>query len=192
MHAILQRRRATVGAASLGYKVLFVELLQTLNRHDRTWNRSSRVTAVLPHNSYYVSLNGSRRVTQRTRAHIKSISLFPILAEDVCFGRQPLRVASEAPHPRAQPGVVPVAAMDCPGEKTEALNPAAVTEDADEVEDVHEVKCPIDDPAPCVRSSSPVLRCRCGTTPSSSASQPAQRPQEPLPVAPPISRQQHQ
>ena len=32
-HALLQRRRAAAGAASLRHKVLFVELLQKLNRH---------------------------------------------------------------------------------------------------------------------------------------------------------------
>ena len=38
------------------------------NRQDNRWERSGRMTAVLPHNSYHVSLDGSRRVTKRMRA----------------------------------------------------------------------------------------------------------------------------
>ena len=159
------------------------------NRHGRLWDRSGRITAVLPHNSYYVSLDGSRRVTQRTRAHIKPISLFPIRAEDVCIGRQPLSVATEALRPGTQPGVVPVpvATEEYPIAKIEALEPAASTEDTNKVDHIDEVKCPVNNPSPRIHSASLVIRRHRGAAPSGSALQPAQRAQEPFPVAPTIS-----
>ena len=137
-----------------------MKLLQGLNRHDRTWNRSGRVTAVLPHNSYYVLFNGSRRVIQRTRAHIKPIALFPIRADNVCFARQPLGVTNDAVRPGPQPNVVPVpiAAQDHAIEEKTALEPAAQTKDADK--DILEVKCPVDSPALVQRSASPCFRRR--------------------------------
>ena len=48
-------------------KVCFFCTLHYTNRQDRASNQSGPVTAVLPHN--YVSLDSSRRVTQRMRAH---------------------------------------------------------------------------------------------------------------------------
>ena len=50
------------------------------NRQNRKWDRSGRITAVLPHNSYHLSPDRSRRVKRRTRAHLRPISLFPIHA----------------------------------------------------------------------------------------------------------------
>ena len=66
------------------------------NRLDRTWDRSGRVTAVLPNNSYYVSLDGSRRVTQRMRAHIKPIAIFPIHLDDASSDKPQPVVNSDA------------------------------------------------------------------------------------------------
>ena len=113
---------------------------------------------VLPHNSYHVSLDGSRRVTQRTRAHIKPISLFPIRV-DAFYVPQPLRVTSYALRARSQHDVaVPVTAQDYAIEEKAALEPAAQTKDANE--DVLEVKCPVDRPALVTKSASPLLHRR--------------------------------
>ena len=60
------------------------------NRQDRKWDCSGRITALLPH-------NGSRRVTQRTHAHLKPISLFPIHASDGSFALPPPRFTYETP-----------------------------------------------------------------------------------------------
>ena len=83
---------------------------------------------MLPHNSYYVLLDGSRRVTQRTRAHIKPIAIFPIRSDDVCYARPPPAV-SDAPQP-SQSGVVPVAATDHTARETPVMEPATAEADA--------------------------------------------------------------
>ena len=41
------------------------------NRHDKTWSKSGRVVEILPHGAYRVMVDGSRRVSQRTRQHLK-------------------------------------------------------------------------------------------------------------------------
>ena len=50
------------------------------NRHDRRWDRSGRVNAILPINLYHISLNGSRCIAKRMRPHLKPISILPIQA----------------------------------------------------------------------------------------------------------------
>ena len=137
-----------------------MKLRLLLNRHDRTWDRSGRVTAVLPHDSYHVSLDRSRRVTQRTRAYIKPISLFPIRAGDAFCAPQPLGVTSDAPRAGLPLNVaIPVPAPAHTVEAKASLEPAFQTKDANE--DVLEgVKCPVDRPALTARSASPVVRHR--------------------------------
>ena len=92
------------------------------------------MTAVLPNNAYYVSLDGSRRVTQRTRAHIKPIAIFPLHAGDVYSGRPLPGASSDAPVV-ARPDVVPVpVAADPPvGPETPPLEPAHAPEVANDV-----------------------------------------------------------
>ena len=89
-HPFLRRTRAQevppLTSLSLGhskgiqgtYRSAFCASDCLSNRHDHLWNCSGRTTAVLPHNSYHVLHNGSRRVNQRMLAHLKPISIFPI------------------------------------------------------------------------------------------------------------------
>ena len=147
-----------------------------MNRHDRTWDRSGRVTAVLPHNAYYVSLDGSRRVTQRTRAHIKPISIFPLHAGDVSCGRPLPATSSDAPvvaRPEVDP--VPVAADPPFRPETPPLEPADAPTTIS-----GDVKVPVErlvDRAPTRPSSaSPVARRREHSRLPASVSQPTPRP----------------
>ena len=126
------------------------------------------MTAVLPNNSYYVSLDGSRRVTQRTRAHIKPIATFPLYADDAsCVRLQPgaSNDAAIVPGPRAFP--VRVAADAPVEEKTPPLEPAHAPPVS--IEDV-KIERVVDRAPDRAASSSPVaghrdqplpvLRCR--------------------------------
>merc|ERR1711872_527480 len=145
------------------------------NRHDRTWDRSGRVTAVLPNNAYYVSLDGSRRVTQRTRAHIKPIAIFPLHAGDASCGRPPL-ATNDAPiitRPEVEP--VPVAADPPFRPETPPLEPAdAPTTIADDVK--VQVERLVDRAPTRPSSASPVARRREHSRLPASVSQPTPRP----------------
>ena len=132
------------------------------------------MTAVLPNNAYYVSLDGSRRVTQRTRAHIKPISIFPLHIDDVSCGRPPRGASSDAPV-AAEPRIlqVPVAADHLVNEKTPPLESTDAPPIADEVAVKLERTVA---GAPARPSSfSPVARRRRPLRLPASASQPAPR-----------------
>ena len=174
----------SLSSATTGASNNFITLLY--NRQDRTWDRSGRVTAMLPNNSYYVSLDGSRRVTQRTRAHIKPIAIFPIHSGDVFSGRLRPGALSDAPvvtQPRVVP--VPVTAVDGARPKTPPLEPAHAQEDvADDIATPVKIERDIDGAATRPSSSSPVLRRRRLHAHPSSVSQPAPRPSVPPRLAP--------
>ena len=144
------------------------------------------MTAVLPNNAYYVSLDGSRRVTQRTRAHIKPIAIFPIHADDASSGRLQPVVRSDASitQPRVLP--VPVATEDDAVGTTPPVEPAHAPENvADNADDApFEVKREIDGPPARFSSSSPVLRRRGRHAHPATVSQPAPRPPVPSRLAP--------
>merc|ERR1711911_543383 len=148
------------------------------NRHDRTWDRSGRVTAVLPNNAYYVSLDGSRRVTQRTRAHIKPIATFPLHVDDVCCVR-PLPGASGDAPVVAQPRAFPVrVAADPPvEEETPAVEPAHAPSFPDDTVKVERI---VDGTPHRPASSSPISGRRDRLRLLATVSQPTQR----TPVAP--------
>ena len=134
------------------------------------------MTAVLPNNAYYVSLDGSRRVTQRTRAHIKPIAIFPLHAGDVSCGR-PLPAtfsdASTVARPEVEP--VPVAADPPFRPETPPLEPAdAPTTIADDVK--VEVERLVDRAPTRPSSASPVARRREHSRLPASVSQPTPRP----------------
>ena len=75
LHLLSRCRGASLGAPLVPYKVCAYSDccvdLTVDDRHDRWWDRSGHVMAVLPHNLYLVSLDGSRRVTQSMRAQLK-------------------------------------------------------------------------------------------------------------------------
>merc|ERR1711872_713857 len=127
------------------------------NRHDRTWDRSGRITAVLPNNAYYVLLDGSRRVTQRTRAHIKPIAIFPLHAGDVFSGRPLPGASSDAPVV-AQPRVlqVPVAANPPVAPEMPPLEPADAPTIAGDIPEVKIERLVVDCAPTRPSSSSPV------------------------------------
>ena len=160
---------ATPGASS------DIVTLTFLNRHDRTWDRSGRVTAVLPNNAYYVLLDGSRRVTQRTRAHIKPIAIFPLHAGDVFSGRLRPGAPSDAPvvaQPRVFP--VPATADASDGPETPPVEPAHAPEISNDVP--IKIKRHVDGAPTRSSSSSPIFRQRGRHAHSATVSQPAPRP----------------
>ena len=177
------RSSATTGAFSIWTRTAVA--LQPLNRHDRTWDRSGRVTAVLPNNAYYVSLDGSRRVTQRTRAHIKPIAIFPLHAGDVFSGRLRPGAPSDTPvvaEPRVVP--VPVTADPSVGPEAPPLEPAHAQEVADGVP--IKIERNVDGAQARPLSSSPVFRRRGRPRHPASVSQPAHRPPVAPQLAPPV------
>ena len=135
---------------------------------------------MLPNNAYYVSLDGSRRVTQRTRAHIKPIAIFPLHAGDVYSGRPLPGATSDAPvvaRPRVLP--VPVTAGPPVGPETPPLEPAHAPELPLKIER------DVDDAPARPSSSSPILRRRSRPS-SATVSQPAPRTQVSPRFAPPV------
>ena len=146
---------------------------------------------MLTHNSYQVSLDGSRRVTQRTRAHLKSISIFPIRAGNGSSAAPPPRVFIEAPPVTDQiRSDVPGADPQSYKKMTPPLEPSSMPQDAAEhlqrpvelvvVPDVKPLLARALQPAAAL---APPIHC-WGTA---SAPQPlAGHPLEPSPVAPPI------
>ena len=129
-----------------------------------------------------MSLDGSRRVTQRTRAHIKPIAIFPIRSDDVCFARPP-PAASDA-SPPSQSGVVPVAATDHAARETPAVEPATAEADApDDAGAAVKIERTLCDPEGRRCSASPVRRLPRRAASSSSASQPPLRTSEPSRLA---------
>ena len=159
--------------------------LRQLNRHDRTWDRSGRVTAVLPNNAYYVSLDGSRRVTQRTRAHIKPIAIFPLHADDVFSGRPLPGASSDAPVVARPDGPVTVAAdppVDPQAPPLESADAPAVAEEVPV-----KIERRLVDRAPArPSSSSPVARRRGRPRLPATVSQPTPRPPISSRFAPPV------
>ena len=144
------------------------------------------MTAILPNNAYYVSLDGSRRVTQRTRAHIKPIAIFPLHAGDVFSGRPLPGASSDAPVV-ARPDVapVPVAADPPVNPETPPLEPAdapTIAGDIPEVKIERLVDCAPTRPS----SSSPVARRRGYPRLPASVSQPTPRPPISSRFAPPV------
>ena len=130
------------------------------------------MTAVLPNNAYYVSLDGSRRVTQRTRAHIKPISIFPLHIDDVSCGRPPRGASSDAPV-AAEPRIlqVPVAADHLVDEETPPLESTNAPPIADDV--AIKVERAVDAAPARPSSFSPVARRRRPLRLPASVSQPA-------------------
>ena len=143
------------------------------------------MTAILPNNAYYVSLDGSRRVTQRTRAHIKPIATFPLYADDVSCVKPLPGVSSDATaiaRPRAFP--VRVAADAPVSEEAPFVEPAHAPEIPDTPIKVERfVDCAPDRPA----SSSPVSRRRDGLQLPASVSQPPPGTSDASRFAPPVS-----
>ena len=136
------------------------------------------MTAVLPNNAYYVSLDGSRRVTQRTRAHIKPIATFPLHVDDVCCVK-PLPGASNDAPVVAQPRAFPVrVAADPPvEEETPAVEPAHAPSFPDDTVKVERI---VDGASHRPASSSPISGRRDRLRLPATVSQPTQR----TPVAP--------
>ena len=131
------------------------------------------MTAVLPNNAYYVSLDGSRRVTQRTRSHIKPIAIFPLHAGDVCYGKPRPGASSDASVIAQQDALpVPVTADPTVSEETPAVEPAhapTLSEDAIKIERL------VDGAPTRAASSSPVSRRRSDLPLPATVSQPAHR-----------------
>ena len=115
------------------------------------------MTAILPNNAYYVSLDGSRRVTQRTRAHIKPIAIFPLHADDVFSGRPLPGASSDAPVV-ARPEVVPVPVTADPpvDPQTPPLEPADAPTIAGDIPEVKIERRLVDCAQTRPSSSSPV------------------------------------
>merc|ERR1712002_1192564 len=156
------------------------------NRHDRTWDRSGRVTAVLPNKAYYVSLDGSRCVTQRTRAHIKPIAIFPLHVGYVSCGKPLPATYNDAPavaRPEVDP--VPVAADPPFHPETPPLEPADAPTITDDVQEV-KVERLVDRAPTRPSSSSPVARRREYPRLPASVSQPTSRPPISSRFAPPV------
>ena len=144
------------------------------------------MTATLPNNAYYVSLDGSRRVTQRTRAHIKPIAIFPLHAGDVSCGKPLPGASSDAPiitRPDVAP--VPVAADPPIRPETPPLEPADAPTIADDVPEV-KVERLVDCAPTRPSSSSPVARRRGYPRLPASVSQPTPRPPISSRFAPPV------
>ena len=142
------------------------------------------MTAVLPNNAYYVSLDGSRRVTQRTRAHIKPIATFPLHVDDVCCVKPLPGASSDAPVV-AQPRAFPVrVAADAPvEEETPAVEPAHAPSFPDDTVKVERV---VDGTPHRPASSSPISGRRDRIRLPAAVSQPTQRTPVAPRLAPPV------
>ena len=143
------------------------------------------MTAVLPNNAYYISLDGSRRVTQRTRAHVKPIATFPLYAEDVsCV--QPRPDASNDAAVVARPRAFPIrVATDAPvDQETPPMEPAHAPEVPDEPVKIERV---VNEAPTRPASSSPVPRRRDRIQLPASVSQPPLEPSDASRFAPPVS-----
>ena len=143
------------------------------------------MTAVLPNNAYYVSLDGSRRVTQRTCAHIKPIAIFPLHVDDVFCGKPLPGASSDAPV-LAEPRVlqVPVAADHPVDAEAPPLESAHAPPIADDV--AVKVERVFDNAPARSSSSSPVARRRGRRRLPAAVSQPAPRSSVPSRLAPPV------
>ena len=142
------------------------------------------MTAVLPNNAYYVSLDGSRRVTQRTRAHIKPIATFPLYVDDVSCVK-PLPGASNDAAVVARPRAFPVrVAADAPvEEEAPPVEPAHAPPFPDDTIKVERV---VDGTPARPASSSPVAGRRSRLQLPATVSQPAPRTQIAPRLAPPV------
>ena len=143
------------------------------------------MTAVLPNNAYYVSLDGSRRVTQRTRAHIKPIAIFPLHVDDAFCGKPLPGASSDAPVVARRFLQVPVAADHPVDEETPPLEPANAPPFNNDGP-VVKIKRVVDRAPARPSSSSPVARRRGRPRLPASVSQPAPRTPLPSRFAPPV------
>ena len=142
------------------------------------------MTAVLPNNAYYVSLDGSRRVTQRTRAHIKPIATFPLYAEDVSCVK-PLPGASNDAAVIARPRAFPIrVAADAPvEEEAPPVEPAHASPFPDDTVKVERI---VDGTPARPASSSPVAGRRNRLQLPATVSQPPPRTPDASRFAPPV------
>ena len=142
------------------------------------------MTAVLPNNAYYVSLDGSRRVTQRTRAHIKPIATFPLHVDDVCCVK-PLPGASNDAAVIAQPRAFPIRIAADPPVQKEA--PPVEPADAPPFPDSEiKVERVVDGTPTRPASSSPVAGRRSRLQLPATVSQPPPRTPDASRFAPPV------